>query len=113
MRYLLTALCLFAACAGCGGSPQLSEGTVTGKHYHSAWTEVRVHTIYVDDDTTISTPYTVEHPEWWELVVADDEGRARRIECDQSTYHKSNRGDWWSEGGGTVEKGKVEEPAAN
>jgi uncharacterized protein YpmB len=72
---------------------QLRQGTIVGKHYHAAWTEMETHEV---GDITITLP--VEHPERWEVVIADEEGRTRRIDVDRETYHEARRGEWWSDG---------------
>lgn len=91
--------------AGC--VQPITSGVVVGKHYHAAYDEVEFDEITIGDDT-IKIPHTVHHPERYEIVIADEEGRSGRYDTTEHGYHKANVGDFWTKQFGTSPKGVLE-----
>ncbi len=103
MRIAWVSLLVLAGCV-----QPITSGIIVGKHYHEAYDEVEFDEITIGDDT-IKIPHTVHHPERWEIVIADDQGRSRRLEVNQRGFEKAERGGYWTQRHGSVPKGVLEQ----
>jgi len=92
-------IAMLAAVITCGCERQPTRGIITKKNYRPAWTQVLFVTCHGPGGSVTMMPYTVVHPEQWDVVVradgTNDETGDFLVVVDRPAWDAMGVGDVW------------------